>query len=287
MASRIARGSSKVTTRAPSLFDVAMQRLPVADDLAQLEGRPKHLSTGVEKLDQALRGGLPVGDITLVASRLDGGAQALVMGVALAQLHQGARVAYLSERLSTEEVRGRLAVIEAQRTGHRLAGGSLRAADRVALVEARQRVPWHRFSTGCQRRVDWKDLDRHVFTYRPLLVVADLRLRGGDGRAAATAADLGEAAERLLAMARRHRAAVVVRWVLRKGRHAPELVELPRLGTAVEPYAAVVLAHRVVDPEGLESGHLRAVRVRRREVEPRDVAVRYHHGCLEAASGAR
>jgi len=263
------------------LFASAMRHLQPAEDLARVDDRPALLGTGLKSLDSALRGGFPLGDATLIAARPKVGATSLLIGAALAALRRGEKVAYFSERLREEQLRGRFVVLESRVNGYRFRAGFVSAEDRIALAAGRERIPWSSLSLVTRRQIEPQEIDGHLFSYRPWLVIADVQPRAiaSDSRRHDA---LIAGAERLVSIARRHRVALLTRCILPRASHPPTRLELPGLGALADPFGAVLLLHRdeVTDPQGAPeqaAGHaeVHVLRLGGREVEPRVVPLRF------------
>jgi hypothetical protein len=252
------------------------------EQVREVEVRPAFLSTALPSLDVALRGGFPVGNATLVAARPNVGATSLLLGASLGALKRGERVAYFSESLREEQIRGRLVVLESRVNGYRFKAGFVTDEDRIALTAARQRIPWVNLSIVARRRVLPADVDGHVFSYRPWMVVADILPRGASGATTRRVSDLLDGVRELVAIARRQNVALLVRVILSRAEHPPNRLELPGVGAMAEAFAAVVLLHReeITDPTGVPDAAMgtaeaHVVRVNGHDVEPRVVQLRF------------
>lgn len=279
-------GARSSTATLP-LFTSAMKKVEPARELAQVDNRPNHLTTGLASLDRALQGGLPVGGITLVAARPQAGATSLLMGATLAALKKRHPVSYFSERLPEDQLRGRLVVLESKVNGTRFRAGFVTAEDRIALAAARERIPWSQLYLSTKRRISPSHIDTSIFTYRPWLVVADVQPRPPQPAPyQARQSKLQEGVERLASLARKHHVSMVVRMLLPRGQHPPQLEELPSLGSLAELFTALVLLHREETSGGGDSSraYARVLRVRNHAVEPRDVELTFdqrYAGLLE------
>ncbi|MEZ4270711.1 MAG: DnaB-like helicase C-terminal domain-containing protein [Myxococcota bacterium] len=250
-----------------------MQHQSAAEDLRQLGERPALLSTGLASVDCALRGGFEVGELSIVAARPKVGATSFLMGMALGALFRGHRVAYFSERLRLEQIRGRFVVLQSQVNGFRFRAGFVTVEDRLALSAARERIPWNGLSLVSQRQISIERIERQLFRYRPLLVVADVRPRAPGASDSRRLDALLEGIERLALVAQRQRVALVLHLTLNVGKHPPDLLELPGRGSAAQLAQAVVLLHRSTDesanPAECAEARAQVVRVGGKEVEPR------------------
>ena len=224
----------------------------------------------------------------MVAARSRVGATSLLIGAALGALDKGQRVAYFSERLRQEQIRGRFVVLESRVNGYRFQAGFVTAEDRIALAAARERIPWSALSLVTRRRILPGHIDGHLFSYRPLLVIADVQPRTLED-VPRSRDSIIEGLQRMASLARKHRVAFVVRSLLNRGRHPPEVLELPGVGRAAELFDSVVLLHRDVNGEpgaaGSAAAEARIVRSGGRDVEPRAVPLRFDQrfaGLLEA-----
>ncbi|OGQ90071.1 MAG: hypothetical protein A2289_13550 [Deltaproteobacteria bacterium RIFOXYA12_FULL_58_15] len=284
----MARGESKrkprtaVDSTTLPLFASAMSKPAPSLQPSRVETRPEYLSCGLRTLDAALRGGLPVGDATLVAARPKVGSTSFLLGAALAALKRGERVAYFSEGLREEQVRGRFVVLESRVNGYRFRAGFVTAEDRVALAAARARIPWSALSIVARRKIVPEDIDGHLFSYRPWLVIADVLPRGSSGSTSRKSSDLMAGVEKLVESARKHQVALLVRAILPQAEHPPNRLELPGVGAMAEAFSSVVLLHReeVTDPAGVPdqaTGMAEAfvVRTHGHDVEPRVVSLRF------------
>ncbi|MBI3180514.1 MAG: hypothetical protein HYZ27_12695, partial [Deltaproteobacteria bacterium] len=219
---------------------------------------------------------------TLVAARPKVGATSLLIGAGLAALKRGERVAYFSERLREEQLRGRFVVLESRVNGYRFRAGFVSAEDRIALAAGRERIPWSSLSVITRKLVTLREIDSHLFSYRPWLVIADIQLRAPDAAQGRRFSDLYEGALRMASMARRHRVALLVRLILPRASHPPTRLELPGLGALAEPFNAVLLVHReeVTDPHGapersLGRAEVHVVRLSGHDIETRVATLRF------------
>lgn len=276
------RRARAAETETLPLFASAMRQQAPAEELLQVENRPEYLSTGLPSLDAKLRGGLPVGEASLVAARPKVGATSLLMGAALAALKRGERVAYFSERLREDQIRGRFVVLESRVNGYRFRAGFVTAEDRIALSAARERIPWSALSLVTGRGIMPKDIDGHLFSYRPWLAIVDVVPRATKYGDARKVSDMLEGVERLVSIARKHCVAMVLRTILPRGEHLPNRLELPGVGAMAEAFSSVMLLHReeVTDPTGSPTSaagqaEVHVVRAGGHDVEPRIVALRF------------
>ncbi len=270
------------TTTLP-LFASARRQVQRTRELTEVEARPTHISTGLPSVDRALRGGFPVGGTTLVAARLKVGATSMLIGAGLAALARDEPVSYFSERLREAQIRGRFVILESRVNGYRLRAGFVSAEDRIALASARERISWNLLSISARRRLTHDQIDANVFSYRPWLVIADIHPRSDSPALARDRlASLTEGLERLASLARKHQVALVVRLLLPKGNHPPDVLELPGLGRVADSCEAAVLLHRErfvgeeeVTPADAGRAEAYVVRVADAEVGARVVPLRF------------
>ncbi len=281
----MSRGATKrkrADTATLPLFASAMRKRAPVREPVEVADKPRFLSSGLPSLDQALRGGFATGEATLVAARPKVGATSLLLGASLAALERGERVAYFSESLREEQIRGRLVVLESRVNGYRFKAGFVTAEDRIALAAARERIPWGALSLVARKRIAPEDVDGHVFAYGPWLVVADVLPRGSSGATTRKVSHLLAGVEQLADIARRHAVALLVRVILPRAEHPPNRLELPGVGAMAEAFSSVVLLHReeVTDPSGVPdeamgTAEASVVRVHHRDCEPRVVSLRF------------
>lgn len=278
------RSSTKTAATATlPLFASAMRQQPATLDRVVEEPRPSHVSTGLASVDQALRGGFAVGGATLVAARPDGGGTSLLLGAALSALERGERVAVFTETMKDEQLRARMVVMASKVNGYRFRAGFVTAEDRIALAVARERIPWTQLTVVDRRKLSVDDLDAHLFSYRPLFVIADMMPRAPNAAAPAALASLMEGAELIAGLARKHQVALALRWVMPQAEHVPDVVELPGVGALARPFDAVAIVHRderqaerEPEPEAsVADAQVRVLRVAGHDVEPRIVPLRF------------
>lgn len=226
------------------LFARAMTTQTVAEDLARVDGRPARVSTGVRGLDDRLDGGFAVGALTLVAERPESGALDLVLGAVLRAAQRRWPVAWLTERRPEDEVSLRLTALAAKVSPTRAVAGLLSADDRMEMVVARKQVPWARLAVLAGRAIALPEIDELVFSYRPLLVVGELRPRAPDATQPNRLDSYREGVERLASLARRHHVAMVLFHTLPPSIVAPRSAELPDRGRVAALASTVLLAHR-------------------------------------------
>jgi replicative DNA helicase len=264
------------------LFASAMRKKAPVREQVEVGDKPRHLSSGLPSLDKALRGGFAMGEATLIAARPKVGATSLLLGGSLAALKRDERVAYFSESLREEQIRGRFVVLDSRVNGYRFKAGFVTAEDRIALAAARERIPWGALSIVTRKRIAPEDVDGHVFSYSPWLVVADILPRGSSGATTRKVSNLLAGVEQLVDIARKHQVALLVRVVLPRAEHPPNRLELPGVGAMAEAFSSVVLLHReeVTDPTGVPDeamgmAEASVVRVNSHDVEPRVVSLRF------------
>jgi hypothetical protein len=258
------------------LFEAAMRHETDGEvPPIEVEERPAAISTGLVTLDRLLDGGFPVGGITLIAARPKVGAASLIIGASLAALKRGERVAYFSERLRAEQLRGRFVVLESKVNGHRFQAGFVSAEDRIALAQARQNIPWSNLTLMSKREVFATQIDAHIFSYRPWLVVADVRPKISEPGARGGFPSLVEGVNQLAAIARRQHVAIVVRAVLPPRDGPPLRRELPGLGTIANRYTDVLLLHR--EPAGPAGDRVEVTLIRAsgEDISPRHARLRF------------
>ena len=236
---------TEVVRSALPLFAAAMRHAAAPTLSGGDSGTSVAVATGLVRLDAALGGGLTLGTLALVAGRPRMGSSSLLIGMALAAIKRGEPVAILSERIGEEQLRGRLVLLEARVNGYRLRAGLAGREDRIALDAAHERIPWQLLSLRCKPCVTPFDIEDHLFTYRPRLLVADLQPRPKEEHAPAGGlGNLAAGAEHLAHLAAQHRVAVVVRAILPRRAGVPVRSELPGLGAYADAFATVLLLHR-------------------------------------------
>jgi replicative DNA helicase len=234
------------------------------------------VGTGLPSVDALLEGGLSIGRSTLLAARPGVGGSSLLLGTTLAALKRDLPVAYLSEHLDANRIRGRLVVLEARINNYRFAAGLVSAEDRAALAAARERISWNHLSLLARKRITIADIERHLITYHPQLVIADLRPRPpGATQPSDRFASLLTGVLHLGQLAQRFNVALVLRVTLPKGEGAPSRDDLPGLGALAQSFGTVLLLHReqVELPHGEEGSEpglaeLQLLRHRGRDVQP-------------------
>lgn len=243
---------------------------------------PGFVSTGLLSLDRTLRGGFPLGAASLAAGRPRVGVTSLLIGTALNALKQGRRVAYFSERLREDQIRGRFVVLESRVNGYRFRAGMVTQEDRDALTAGRERIAWNELSLIAKPQVTVSEIAEHLFSYRPELVLLDIAPKPLGDHDPHRFAILMEGVEEICEVAQHHRVAAVLRHVLPKADHAPNRLELPGVGAMADKFATVVLVHReeVTNPvsapdDSVGLAELHVVRVGSRDVGPRVVPVRF------------
>lgn len=280
---RIAKKPQKRSqTAVLPLFDYGKRTQSPADDWQRVAERPDVLSSGLPSIDTALSGGLQMGTSNLVAARPYVGATSFCIGAALAALHAGYQVAFLTTRLREEQLKGRFVVLESRVNGHRFAAGFVTAEDRLALAAGRERIPWQQLSIVAQRKIDLDAVDAHLFSYRPHLLIADFIPAIDQQTHLTQAANHVLAAQTLANHARRYRAVVLMHWVLPKAKHPPNRLELPGVGTFAEAFNSAVLLDRIVSEENLDATptplgevHAQILRCQGHDVSERTVALRF------------
>lgn len=236
-------GRARDTVRlAMPLFTHAM-RHDLAAGLAK--AAPGRISTGLTSVDHVLAGGLDPGVVTIVGGRLRAGVSSFLLGMTLAALERGEPVAYLSERVSERQLRGRLVLLAARVNGYRLRAGLMSPEDRIALATARERIRWQSLSLAVKRELSPFDVDDHLYTYRPHLLIADLIPRPPEPPASGDRlASLAAGALHLAQLAAEHRVALALRVVLPRGAGAPSRADLPGRGALADAAGTVLLLHR-------------------------------------------
>ncbi len=247
--------------------------------LVQAESRPEfgYVSLGIEAVDEAMRGGLVCGGMTLVASRARAGSTALMIGSALEALEQNLSVLYVTDRLKEDQLRGRFVVRKSKVNGYRFRAGLAGESDRAKLEEARAAIAWDRLQILSRRSVQFEELRRVCRKQSPALVVADYEPgRSEDGRRPGyRTLELG--LEKLSELGHAIGAALAVRFVLPRGSCEPDRLELPGLGSITQLFDAALFIHRDGDSpeEGSEdsASHAEAqiIRVQRRDIRCRRV----------------
>ena len=278
------RSNVRTSVRALPLFAhaIAHERETTPAPTPGTEAGPSVVPTGLASVDAILGGGLPRGRVTLLAARPAMGATSLLLGATLAAARRGQRVLFVSERLSDSQLRGRLVVLEARVNGHRFRAGLVSDEDRVALAAARERIPWQSLTLVCKKSMSAAELDDCLFSYRPHLVVADVRPPAPDAHLPRERfVGLVAGVEHLAELAARQRAAVVVHLVLPQGPGAPVRRDLPGMGAIADSFDTVLLLHReevtVPRAEDTSAGLVEVRLVHRggRDVPPTSVRLRF------------
>ena len=258
-------------------------RLPLSgvapSSLVRTALRPEfgYVSLGIESLDEAMRGGLVCGGMTLVASRARAGSTALMIGSALEALEQNFSVLYVTDRLKEHQLRGRFVVCKSKVNGYRFRAGLAGESDRAKLEEARAAIAWDRLHILSRRSVQFEDIQRVCRAHSPALVIADYEPgRSEDGRRPGyRTLELG--LEELSELGHAIGAALAVRFVLPRGSCEPDRLELPGLGSITHLFDSALFIHRDGDSTDEDSGNLAShaeaqiIRVQRRDIRCRRV----------------
>jgi predicted ATP-dependent serine protease len=212
----------------------------VQADLERLEGRPSVLRTGFPALDRALGGGFSTTSLTLLAERPDAHGFGVLLESVRKTLARGRPVMVLSEGRRESAVRDELIAREARVNRFRFDAGLVSAEDRIAMAGARRRIHWEKLVVVAGRSISLPEIDEMVFSYRPWLVIADLKPRAPQASRPRRVDSWVEGAQRLASMARRHRSAMVLLQRLAAAEALPGLAELPGRGAAAEVCATVL-----------------------------------------------
>ena len=283
---KLPKSSSLAVTTLP-LFEAAKRR--VRDQVAtapspKLESvKPVHewVSTGLVSVDEAMRGGFPVGGLSLMASKPQVGVNSLLMGAVLANLENGLGVGYFSERLREDQIRGRMVVLKSKVNGYRFRAGVVTDEDHKKLDQARAAIAWSRMLIRSEREISLRELDSDIFNYHPRLVVADLRPKGTNHSNPKSFECLTRGLEELAFIAARDNISIVVRCILPKGPGEPDRLELPGLGTVVNLFDSVAFLHRERgapggdEEKGANLAQVKVIRVGKRDVGPRYVNLHF------------
>lgn len=192
------------------LFAQAMARQSIAEDLQRIENRPNVLKSGVRGLDRGLGGGFRVGELTVLALPPDAAAWRVVAMAVLSNARRASSVALLSERQPAETLQRDLVAVEAGVDLDRVRAGLVSAEDRLILGPARKRIPWSQILIRGGTRNLAHETDELIFSYRPILVMAEVMPRALAARSPHAADSRMEGAARLASLARKHRVSIVV-----------------------------------------------------------------------------
>lgn len=262
------------------LFAQAMTRQSIADDLQRVENRPSVLKSGVRGLDRGLGGGFRVGELTVLALPADAAAWRVVAMAVLTNARRASSVALLSERQAAETLQRDLVAVEAGVDLNRVRAGLVSAEDRLILGPARKRIPWSQILTRGGTHNLAHEADELIFSYRPILVMAEVMPRALAARSPHAANSRLEGTARLASLARRHRVSIVVVHTLPASVGDPGLSRLPgwMLSSQV---SALALLH-----EGATKLRIDVVRLDGATLaKPREITVRKQKG-MTARSGS-
>lgn len=257
-----------------------MTRQSIADDLQRVENRPSVLKSGVRGLDRGLGGGFRVGELTVLALPADAAAWRVVAMAVLTNARRASSVALLSERQAAETLQRDLVAVEAGVDLNRVRAGLVSAEDRLILGPARKRIPWSQILTRGGTHNLAHEADELIFSYRPILVMAEVMPRALAARSPHAANSRLEGTARLASLARRHRVSIVVVHTLPASVGDPGLSRLPgwMLSSQV---SALALLH-----EGATKLRIDVVRLDGATLaKPREITVRKQKG-MTARSGS-
>ena len=242
--------------------------------------RSPFISTGLQSVDDGMRGGFAREHMTMVAGRAQVGATSLLLGAVLHALEQGLKVAWYSDRLNARQLTGRLILRASEVNGYRIQAGLMTDEEQFALDKARESIGWERLLIHARREVALKDVLNQCIQDPPDLLVIDFRPQksSASGKSSYRAYEQG-----LKALAQRMQkcgAAAVVREVLPRGNHAPDRIELPGLGSVVEHFESAVMIHRHTgenEADDVDSSRAFAqiIRVQHRDIKTRSVPLRF------------
>jgi hypothetical protein len=246
--------SSRVAVRtALPLFAHAMSH--DAANASPAGPSPGYVSTGLAGVDAALGGGLERGGITAVAGRPGSGTGRLLISLALGAIERGDPVAFMTEHQTERQLRGRLVLLAARVNGYRFNAGLITNEDRLALAQARERMPWGVLSLCALAEVTPLDVQDQLFSFRPRLLIADFRPTPPDPSSDASRfAALAAGTEHLARLSAEYGVATVLHVPLSRGEGVPGLQDLPGQGALAEAVRAVLVLHRREQPLPLEGG---------------------------------
>lgn len=259
------------------------QHHPSSGDVGDvIETRRGFQPTSINSLDSSLRGGMPFGGVTLVASRARGGSMSLLLGMVLKALSRGQTVLFCSGQLDYEAARGRMTVLKSQVNGYRFAAGLQDAADQEKLRRAHNSIPWEQF-------IFWRAENRGVslpsVSGAEDLIVVDVQ-GGGFTTMRSRVRWLREAVAR-------GGAAGVLRQVMAAGERPPRVFDLPGLGTFADLFDAAMIMHGAAEREPSRRASnevvIDIIRALRRPVHNRTVALtidRRYAGLIERGGGS-
>ena len=238
------------------------------------------ISTGLQSVDDAMRGGFARDCMTHVASRPRVGATSLLVGSVLAALQRNLKVAYYSDRLNQRQLRGRLILRASEINGYRIQAGLMTEQEEYELDKARGDIRWDNLLMHCRKEVMLTEVLSQCARNPPDLLVADFKPHDASTSSKAGFRSYEQGLRELARHVGKCGSAAVVRQVLPKGSHAPDRIELPGLGSITNIFESAVMMHRHTG-EG-EDGDVdtsrafaQVIRVQHRDIKTRSVALHF------------
>jgi len=238
------------------------------------------VTTGLQSVDEAMRGGYARDCMTLVAGRAQVGATSLLIGSVLSALQNNLKVAYYSDRLNERQLRGRLILRASEVNGYRIQAGLMTDEDQFALDKARDGIRWDNLLIHCHQEVVLADVLQQCTRHPPDLLVIDFQPHAKKVQGKASFREHQQGLREIADRVKKCGSAAVVRQVLPKGHHPPDRIELPGLGSITELFESVVMIHRHTgENEGDDIDSSRAfaqvIRVQHRDIKTRSVALHF------------
>jgi len=244
------------------------------------EQKSPFISTGLQSVDDAMRGGFARECMTLIASRPRVGATSLLIGSVLAALNKKLKVAYYSDRLNQRQLRGRLILRASEVNGYRIQAGLMTDKEEYALDKARDDIGWDNLLMHCRKEVLLEEVLSQCVRNPPDLLVADFRPHDASDSSKAGFRSYEQGLRGIARQVEKCGSAAVVRQVLPKGNHAPDRIELPGLGSITSIFESAVMMHRHTgETEDADVDSSRAyaqvIRVQHRDIKTRSVALHF------------
>lgn len=242
--------------------------------------KSEFISTGLQSVDDAMRGGFARDCMTLIAGRPRVGATSLLMGAVLAALDKKLKVAYYSDRLNQRQLRGRLILRASEINGYRIQAGLMTEQEEYELDKARAGICWDNLLMHCRKEVVLDEVLSQCARNPPDLLIADFKPHRDSGASKAGFRSYEQGLHEIARRVGKCGSAAVVRQVLPKGSHAPDRIELPGLGSITEVFESAVLMHRHTgenedDDVDTSRAFAQVIRVQHRDIKTRSVALHF------------
>ena len=211
-----------------SLFAASLKRIPIAAERLQAQKHKHKIPSGLTDIDKKLQGGIVRGELTLIAAQESEFLTQTLIHICLHSLAKQLSCVYVSRETREHRVKQAFCMAQANIMSTAFEREFLAVKERLQLLQARENICWSKLSLLKAKQVSHKNLNLHIYTYQPDLVVVEKQILDatlGNTTKLSKSVLVTESLKRLQILARKYHVAITAAYPLAKNRRFDRILD--------------------------------------------------------------